>query len=108
MARINKGKAPHQKTARSSRTRSRVAAAKGKTAKGVAQKKSVKAKSERVVAKLTKPKPAAQRKQLTELPIEVVKVEQINEPVSGVVVVSEVESVQVGPVAVTTVPDGTK
>ncbi len=98
--------AQRAKTARSRKTRGRVAATaskitKRKSAKAAPQKKSAKAKTKRIVAKLTKSKAIAQPKKPIELPIEVVRVEQIGEPTPGVVVVSEVESVQLGPVPVT-------
>lgn len=114
MAQGKKRRAAQQrKTASSRKTRGRVAAtarklAKRTSAKAAPRKKSAKAKTKRIVAKLTKSKATAQRKKPIELPIEVVRVEQIDEATPGVVVVSEVESVQVGPVAVTNVPGEAK
>jgi hypothetical protein len=94
------------KTARSRSTRNRAIAAKKATkhrsAKASPRKKLAKAKTKRIVAKLTQPKTAKLRK---ELPIEVVKVEQVDEPAPGVVVVSELESVRVGPAPVSVVPN---
>ena len=114
MAQRKKGRAaPRRKTATPRKTRGRAAAAKGKatkrgSAKASPQKKSAKAKTKRIVAKLITPKKAAPRAQPKELPIEVVRVEQIEEPPPGVVVVSEYESAQAGPTQVTAVPDGPK
>ena len=114
MAQRKKGRAaPRRKTATPRKTRGRTSAVKGKatkrsSAKAVPQKRSAKAKTKRIVAKLITPKKAAPRKQPKELPIEVVRVERIDEPAGGVVVVSEYESVQVGPTQVTAVSDELK
>jgi hypothetical protein len=98
------------KTAKSRGKRGRAIAVKRKatkrsSAKAVPQKRSAKAKTKRIVTKVAKPKAATPRKQRTELPIEVVKVKQVDEPAPGVVVVAEYESVQVGPTPLTAVPD---
>jgi hypothetical protein len=100
---------PRGKTATPRKTRARVAAAKGRAtkrslAKARPQKKSARAKTKRIIAKLITPKKAVPRKQPKELPIEVVRVEQVDEPAPSVVVVSEYESVQAGPTQVTAVP----
>jgi hypothetical protein len=115
MAQRKKGRAAasRRKTATPRKTRGRVVAAKGRatkrsSAKASPQKRSAKAKTKRIVAKLIPPKKAVQRKQPKELPIEVVRVEQIEEPAPGVVVVSEYESVQAAPTQVTAVPDESK
>ena len=86
---MKRGKAPR-----------RVKAAQRKVAKRSATKlKSravpTKAKTKRPVAKIAAPKKEAPRKQRAELPIEVVKVETVEEPVPGVVVVKEYQSVRV-------------
>jgi hypothetical protein len=85
---VKRGKAPR-----------RVKAAQRKVAKRSATKlKSravpTKAKTKRPVAKIAAPKKEAPRKQRAELPIEVVKVETVEEPVPGVVVVKEYQSVR--------------
>ena len=113
MAQRKRGRAPQRgKTARSRSTRNRTAAktklTKRSLTKVVPRKKSAKAKAKRGVAKLTKPKMAAPREKPRELPIEVVKVEQVNEPAPGAVVVSEYESVQVRPTSATTLSDELK
>ena len=112
MAQRKKGKAAQRrKTATPRKTRGRVAASratKRSSAKARPQKRSAKAKTKRIVAKLIPTKKAIQRKQPKELPIEVVRVEQVDEPAPGVVVVAEYESVQAGPTQVTTVPDEPK
>jgi hypothetical protein len=109
MAQRKKGRAaPRERTVTPRKTRGRAAVAKGRTskrssAKVVPQKRSARAKTKRIIAKLITPKKAAPRKQPKELPIEVVKVEQVDEPAPGVVIVSEYESVQAGPIQVTAV-----
>ena len=114
MAQRKRGRAAQRgKTARSRSTRNRTAAAKTKLTKRsltkvVPRRKSAKAKAKRGVAKLTKPKMAAPREKPKELPIEIVKVEQVHEPAPGVVAVSEYESVQVGPTSATTLSDELK
>ena len=85
-------------------TRSRAAAAKA-TKRHPAKAKT---KTKRIVAKPIAPKMVARRKEPKELPIKVVRVEQVNEPALGVVVVSEHESVQVGPIQVTAGPEKSK
>ena len=114
MAQRKKGRAAQRrKTAKFRKPRSRAPAVKGKammrsSAKALPQKRSAKAKTKRIVAKLITPKKADPRKQPKELPIEVVRVEQVDEPAPGVVVVYEYESVQAGPTQVTVVPDESK
>ena len=54
-----------------------------------------KAKTTRPAAKIATPRKEAPRKQLAELPIEVVKVETVEEPAPGVVVVKEYATVRV-------------
>jgi hypothetical protein len=106
MAQRKRGKA-----ARSRGTRKRVAAAKKKaprrsSAKKLEPKKSAKAKTKRIVAKVTtKLATAKSRVRPKELPIEVVKVEQVNESAPGVAVVAEVEAVRVGPAPVSAASD---
>jgi len=114
MAQRKKGTAAsRRKTATPRKTRGRVVVAKGRatkrsSAKASPQKRSAKAKTKRIVAKLITPKKAPPRKQPKELPIAVIRVEQVDEPVPGVVVVSEYESVQAGPTQVTAVLDQSK
>jgi hypothetical protein len=92
------------KAAKRPSTRSRAAAAKATKR----QPAKAKTKTKRIVAKPIAPKMVARRKEPKELPIEVVRVGQVNEPAPGVVVVSDYESVQVGPIPVTAVPDKSK
>jgi len=104
--------AQRSKSAKSRYKRGRATAAKGRagqrrSAKAVPQKRSAGAKTKRIVAKLT-PKKVTLRKQPKELSIEVVRVEQVDESAPGVVVVSEYESVQTGPIQVTAVPEESK
>ena len=113
MAQGKKGGAARGKTATPRKTRGRAPVAKGRiskrsSAKAVPQKRSAKAKTKRIVAKLITPQKAVPRKQPKAPPIEVVRVEQVDEPAPGVVVVSEYESVQVGPIQVAAVPDESK
>jgi len=115
MAQRKKGKVTRRgKITKRRKTRSRAAvAAKGKTrkrgsAKAMPHKTSARIETKRVISRLTQAKTAAPRQKPKQLPIEVVKVEQIDEPAPGVVVVSEYESVQVGPTTVTVVPDEAK
>ena len=100
-------------TAKSRGKRGRATAVKRKatkrsSAKAVPQKRTAKAKNKRIVTKPAKPEPATLQKRRTELPIEVVKVGQVDEPAPGVVVVAEYESVQVGPTPLTALPDEPK
>ena len=86
---VKRGKAPR-----------RVKAAQRKVAKRSATKPKsqavpTKTKTKRPAAKVVAPKKEAPRKQQAELPIEVVKVETIEEPVPGVVVVKEYQSMRV-------------
>ena len=114
MAQRKKGRAaPRRKTATPRKARGRAPVAKARiskrsSAKAAPQKRSAKAKTKRIVAKLITPKKADPRKQPKELPIEVVRVEQVDEPAPGVVVVSEYESVKAGPIRVAAVPDESK
>ena len=114
MAQRKKGRAaPRRKTATPRKARGRAPVAKGRiskrgSAKAVPQKRSARAKAKPVIAKLMTPKKVGSRKQLKELPIEVVRVAQVHGPAPGVVVVSEYESVQAGPAPVTAVPDESK
>jgi hypothetical protein len=114
MAQRKKGRAaPRRKTATPRKARGRAPVAKGRiskrsSAKAVPQKRLAKAATKRIVAKLITPKKADPRKQPKELPIEVVRVEQVHEPAQGVVVVSEYESAHAGPTQVTTVADESK
>jgi hypothetical protein len=64
-----------------------------------------KAKTRRPAAKIAAPKKAAPRKQQSELPIEVVRVETVEEPVPGVVVVKEYATVRVRRPKVTAEPE---
>jgi hypothetical protein len=107
MAQRMKGRAAQRKTATPRKTRGRIAASRATTrssAKAGPQKRSAKAKAKRVVAKVITPKKAVLQKQPKAPPIEVDRVEQVHEPSPGVVVISEYESVQVGPAQVTAVP----
>ena len=61
--------------------------------------------TKRPAAVIAAPKKAAPRKQQTELPIEVVKVETVEEPAPGVVVVKEYQSVRVRRPKVTAAED---
>jgi hypothetical protein len=113
MAQRKKGGAARVKAATRRKARGRGAAAKGKatkrsSAKARPRKRSAKARTKPIVAKLITPKKAAPRTQPKALPIEVVRVEQVDEPAPGVVVVPEYESVQAGPTQVTAVPDEPK
>lgn len=86
---VKRGKAPK-----------RVKAAQRKPAKRSAPKAKsravpTKARTKRPAAAIAAPKKAAPRKQQAELPIEVVKVETVEEPAPGVVVVKEYQSVRV-------------
>ena len=88
------------KTVKRGKAAKRVKAAQRKVAKRSAIKAksrpvSTKAKTKRAATKILTPKKAAPQKQQGELPIEVVKVETVEEPAPGVVVVTEYESVRV-------------
>ena len=104
------GAAQRRKTARSRSTPSRAAAAKKATkrrsAKAAPRKKLAETKTKPIVSRQSKRKASAPRKQSTELPTPVIKVERVDEVAPGVVVVSELESVQVGSAPV--VPDEVK
>ena len=114
MAQRKKSRAAQRsKSAKSRYKRGRATAAKGtaaqrRSAKALPQKRSARAKTKRIIAKLITPKKAAPRKHPKEPPIEVVRLEQVDEPAPGVVVVSEYESVHAGPTPVTAVPDEPK
>jgi hypothetical protein len=114
MAQRRKGRAaPRRKTATPRKARGRAPVGKGRaskrsSAKAVPQKRSARAKTKRIVAKLITPTKAAPRKQPKDLLIEVVRVGQVDEPAPSVVVVSEYESVHAGPTQVTAVPDESK
>ena len=88
------------KTVKGRKAPKRVKAARRKATKRSATKAKsrttpAKTKAKRPTAKLLSSKKAAPRKQQGELPIEVVKVETVEEPAPGVVVVKEYESVRV-------------
>ena len=88
------------KTVKRGKSPNRVKAAQPKVAKRSATKAKSrtvpkKAKTKRQVAKIATSKKDAPRKQQGELPIEVVRVEAVEEPSPGVVVVTEYESVRV-------------
>ena len=88
------------KTVKRGKAQKRANAAQRKPAKRSATKAkyrtvAIKAKTARPVAKIAAPKKAAPRKQQAELPIEVVKVESVEEPAPGVVVVKEYATVRV-------------
>ena len=102
------GKMGKRRSARGRATAARSKAKKRSSTKVAVQKGSVKAKTKRAAVKLTKPKAAAPPKRPTEPPIEVVRVGQVREPAAGVVVVSEPESVPVGPGPATAVPGPSK
>ena len=88
------------KTVKRGKAPKRVKAAQRKGAKPSATKAKsrtvpAKAKTKRSTTKILTPKKAAPQKQQGELPIEVVKVETVEEPAPGVVVVTEYEAVRV-------------
>ena len=88
------------KTVKRGKAPKRVKAAQRKAAKRSAPKAKsrvvpTKAKAKHPAAKIAAPKKELPRKQQAELPIEVVKVETVEEPAPGVVVVNEYQSVRV-------------
>jgi hypothetical protein len=89
-----------QKAVKRGKAPKRVKAAKRKATKHSAIKAKsrivpTKAKTKRAATKILIPKKAAPKKQQGELPIEVVKVETVEEPTPGVVIVTEYETVRV-------------
>jgi hypothetical protein len=102
-----------RKTAKARKSPKRMKAAQRKVAKrSVAKVKArpapANAKTKRPAAKTPTSKKAVLRKQQGEPPIEVVKVETVGEPVPGVVVVTEYESVRVRRPRPTVEPDKPK
>jgi len=101
MAQQKKGAATRRgKTVKRRKAPKRVKAAQRKVAKRSATKARsrtvpTKAKTKRPAAKIVTPKKDVQRKRQGELPIEVVRVETVEESAPGVVVVKAVESVRV-------------
>lgn len=97
---VKRRKAPRRAKAAQRKVRTRsVTKAKSRTAPA-------KAKTKRPVAKTPASKKAVPPKQQGELPIEVIKVEQIEEPAPGVVVVTE--SARMRRTPATTAPDEPK
>jgi hypothetical protein len=101
MAQRKKGAATRRgKTVKRRKAPKRVKAAQRKVAKRSAIKPKSravpkKAKTKRPAAKIATPKKDVPRKRQVELPIEVVRVETVEEPAPGVVIVKAVESVRV-------------
>lgn len=86
---VKRGKAPKRAKAAQRKP------AKRSATKAKSRAVATKAKTARPVARIAAPKKAAPPKQQAELPIEVVKIESVEEPVPGVVVVKEYATVRV-------------